>query len=190
MDLNRDGDGNIIGCPNCGARGLRKDGFDYQGKDGSVRKQRYYCYTCKRKTLNPEIVEKSPFSPVDSEMEPDDVSIQYLIDVRKKKYSQKEVYKKSRKLINLDINIDGPIGIAHFGDPHIDDDGTDISQILMYTDLINKTEGLFGGNLGDIQNNWIGRLAHLYGQQSTSAKESWRLTEFFVNKVDWLYLIA
>jgi hypothetical protein len=56
--------------------------------------------------------------------------------------------------------------------------------------IINKTEGMFAGNLGDIQNNWIGRLAYLYGQQSTSAKESWRLTEYFVNKMDWLYLIA
>ena len=36
----------------------------------------------------------------------------------------------------------------------------------------HKTDGLFGGNLGDIQNNWIGRLQALYGQQSTSAKES------------------
>ena len=56
--------------------------------------------------------------------------------------------------------------------------------------MINKTEGLFGGNLGDVQNNWVGRLAILYGQQSTSAKESWRLTEHFVNSVNWLYLVA
>ena len=60
MELKRDGEGNIIGCPHCGARGLRKDGFDYQSK-GTSKKQRYYCYTCKRKTLNPEVVEKSPF---------------------------------------------------------------------------------------------------------------------------------
>ena len=35
----------------------------------------------------------------------------------------------------------------------------------------------------------IGRLQALYGQQSTSAKESWRLTEHFVNH-EWLYLVA
>ena len=60
----------------------------------------------------------------------------------------------------------------------------------MLCNLVNKTDGLFGGNLGDIQNNWIGRLQALYGQQSTSAKESWRLTEHFVNQVEWLYLVA
>ena len=57
-------------------------------------------------------------------------------------------------------------------------------------DILNDTEGMYCGNLGDIQNNWIGRLASLYGQQSTSAKESWKLTEYFVNKVNWLYLVA
>ncbi len=60
----------------------------------------------------------------------------------------------------------------------------------MYTDIINNTEGMFAGNLGDIQNNWVGRLSALYGQQSTSAKESWKLTEYFVNKLNWLYLVA
>tara|TARA_Y100000361_G_C11022386_1_gene270275 strand:- start:39 stop:707 length:669 start_codon:yes stop_codon:yes gene_type:complete len=57
-------------------------------------------------------------------------------------------------------------------------------------DALNDTEGMYCGNLGDIQNNWIGRLATLYGQQSTSAKESWRLSEYFVNRVNWLYLVA
>ena len=55
---------------------------------------------------------------------------------------------------------------------------------------MQNTEGLFGGNIGDNQNNWIGRLARLYGEQSTSAKESWRLTEHFISQVDWLYLVG
>ena len=49
---------------------------------------------------------------------------------------------------------------------------------------------MFGGNIGDNQNNWVGRLARLYGEQSTSAKESWRLTEYFISKVQWLYLVG
>ena len=111
-------------------------------------------------------------------------------EYRQKQYDQKKISKDSKKLININIKINGPIGIAHFGDPHVDDDGTNIAEIYKLCDLINKTDGLFAGNLGDIQNNWIGRLSYLYGQQSTSAKESWRLTEHFVNSVEWLYLIA
>ena len=96
-----------------------------------------------------------------------------LIENRIKKYALKSKAKNAEMMINVKINIDGPVGIAHFGDPHIDDDGTNISELLMHADLVQNTEGLFGGNIGDNQNNWIGRLARLYGEQSTSAKESW-----------------
>jgi hypothetical protein len=113
-----------------------------------------------------------------------------LIENRIKKYALKRNARNAESLINVNINVDGPVGIAHFGDPHIDDDGTNIAELLMHADLIQKTEGMFGGNIGDNQNNWIGRLARLYGEQSTSAKESWRLTEHFISKVDWLYLVG
>ena len=181
----KDGDGNIIGCPKCGARHLRKSGFTYYSKS---KKQVWFCPACSRKTLNPTILEESPFKVED--IDPEFAPIEKLIGHRKKQYSRKLKATKDLKLINIDVGIEGPIGIAHFGDPHVDDDGTDLSQIIFYMNVINKTEGMFAGNLGDIQNNWVGRLAYLYGQQSTSAKESWRLTEYFVNKMDWLYLIA
>lgn len=113
-----------------------------------------------------------------------------LIENRIKKYALKRDARNAENLINVKINVDGPVGIAHFGDPHIDDDGTNIAELLMHADLIQKTEGMFGGNIGDNQNNWIGRLARLYGEQSTSARESWRLTEHFISKVDWLYLVG
>ena len=184
-DIRKDDNGNIIGCPKCGARHLRKSGFTYYSKS---KKQVWFCPACKRKTLNPSILEESPFKVED--IDPEFAPIEELIGHREKQYSRKEKAKKDLKLINIDVGIKGPIGIAHFGDPHVDDDGTDLSQIIFYMNAINKTEGMFAGNLGDIQNNWIGRLAYLYGQQSTSAKESWRLTEYFVNKMDWLYLIA
>jgi hypothetical protein len=121
---------------------------------------------------------------------PETIPIEELINERKIKFSRKQEYYNDSKLINVKVNIDGPIGIAHFGDPHIDDDGTDIEALIEHAELCEKTEGLFAGNVGDLQNNWIGRLAHLYGQQSTSAKESWILTEHFLNITPWLYLVG
>ena len=184
-DIRKDADGNIIGCPHCGSRSIHKSGFLYRA---STKKQQWKCTACGRKTVAPTIIEENEFKVHD--VDPDHIPIDQLIEHRKKQYKQKAISKKSKKLVGIDINIDGPIGIAHFGDPHVDDDGTDISQILHYMSIINNTKGMFAGNLGDIQNNWIGRLSALYGQQSTSAKESWRLTEYFVNKLNWLYLVA
>ena len=184
-EFTEDNDSNIIGCPFCGSRALRRDGWNYY-KDS--KKQMWLCYGCHRKTLKPTILEKSPFTR--EQTEPDDLPIGDIIEHRKKQFTQKVKSKQSKKLINIDVGLDGPVGIAHFGDPHVDDDGTDIAQIMHYVTMLKKCEGMYCGNLGDIQNNWVGRLSFLYGQQSMSAKESWRLTEYFVNQIDWMYLVA
>lgn len=125
-----------------------------------------------------------------TELPPEDVGIDELINWRKKQFSQKQKYKLAAKLREVKINKDGPIGIVHFGDPHIDDDGTDICMLEKHMDIVNQTDGLFGANLGDLQNNWIGRLARLWAAQSTSSKQAWQLTEWMCKKVNWLYLVG
>ena len=70
-----------------------------------------------------------------------------------------------------------------------DDDGTDIGLIESHVQLLKNTEGLFGANIGDTTNNWMGRLARLYAEQSTSAKQAWQLAEWFIRSVDWLYFL-
>ena len=55
--------GDIIACPkeSCGSRAMRKDGFQYWA---SKKRQRWYCYSCGKKTLNPAIVEEAPFDRI------------------------------------------------------------------------------------------------------------------------------
>ena len=126
------------------------------------------------------------FTPV-----PDnDIPIEELIEHRKRQFSHKREHEEASKLIPIDIKLKGAIGILHFGDPHVDDDGTDLEALERHTALVNKTEGMFGVNVGDTTNNWVGRLARLYADQSTSAAQAWRLAEWFVGRCDWLYMIG
>lgn len=118
-----------------------------------------------------------------------DLTIDELRAARRKVFQRKDEGAKARKLIPVTVNIPGPIGILHFGDPHIDDDGCDFPRLEADVDLVNKTEGLFAGNVGDLHNNWIGRLARLYANQSTTAKQAWMLVEWFVQSVAWLYIV-
>jgi len=113
-----------------------------------------------------------------------------LVERRKRQFKQKNAYHEARKLIPIRIKLDGPIGICHMGDPHVDDDGTDLELLESIADTINKTPGMYGASVGDMSNNWVGRLARLYAEQSTSAAEAWQLVEWFVGKVNWLYLIG
>ena len=120
----------------------------------------------------------------------DDIPIEQLVELRKKQFKHKREHEEASKLIPVKINIRGPIGIWHAGDPHVDDDGTDIEALEKHTDLVRKTEGLFAANVGDTTNNWVGRLAKLYAEQSTSASQAWKLAEWFIRRCDWLYMIA
>lgn len=133
-------------------------------------------------------VAPKPFEhpPIPSERVP----VEELIERRKRQFSQKAAHEEATKLRQVKVRLDGPIGILHFGDPHVDDDGTDVAALEAHTALVNKTEGLFAANVGDTTNNWVGRLARLYAEQSTSAVEALDLAEWFIGRCDWLYMIS
>jgi hypothetical protein len=88
------------------------------------------------------------------------------------------------------VAVEGPFGVMHMGDPHVDDNGTDIAVLEQHVAVCNRTEALFAANVGDYANNWVGRLARLYGEQSVSAAEAWVLVEWLIRSTHWLYLIG
>jgi hypothetical protein len=155
-----------------------------------LKKMKEKGYIVPESTYQPgrQVVDKGDyeFTPLPD----DDVPIEELIAQRKRKFQHKREHEEASKLIPIKIKMAGAIGILHFGDPHVDDDGTDIEALERHTDLVNRTEGLFAANVGDTTNNWVGRLAKLYGEQATSASQAWRLAEWFVNRCDWLYMIG
>ena len=118
--------------------------------------------------------------------------VEDLVKRRKQQYKQKASYEKARNLINCTVRIDGPIGLHTFGDPHLDDDGTDLDAVERHTKIVNSSDAIFAINSGDSTNNWVGRLGHLYSEQSTSAPEAWQLTEWFVSGLrgHWLFMIS
>jgi len=118
-----------------------------------------------------------------------DMSVEELVEWRKRQYERKKQAEEKNRLIDVKVKIGGPIGILWFGDPHVDDDGTDLAMIESHARLVRETEGLFGANIGDTTNNWVGRLARLYAEQSTTAAQAWKLAEWFIKQVDWLLVI-
>lgn len=122
---------------------------------------------------------------------PDEIDVADLVARRKKQFIQKAAHEEATKLVPIKVRVDGPIGILHFGDPHVDDDGTDIEALERHARLVATTEGMLAANIGDTTNNWTGRLARLYAEQSTSAAEACALAEWFVTLTkDWLYHVG
>jgi hypothetical protein len=120
----------------------------------------------------------------------DDLPVEEIIAMRKREFERKKLREEATKLIPISIKIPGPIGILHFGDPHLDDDGTDIGEAFRHAELTRTVEGLFGANLGDTTNNWVGRLKGLYAQQNMGRKRAIKVAEHFIKSARWLYIIA
>jgi hypothetical protein len=152
--------------------------------DGMTPKQWNASWRARRKNPNPDISFDLPSSP--------DPSAEELIERKLHDFKRKQEYEDQRKEILIKVNKTGPIGILHLGDPHVDDDGCDWSALLRDIEIIEKTPGMLAANIGDSTNNWVGRLAHLYGQQSSTAREAWVMAEWLFRRLSskWLYLIA
>lgn len=119
-------------------------------------------------------------------------SIEELIERRVLESQRRKALEEENQLIQINLLDPGPIGILHFGDPHVDDPGCDFEKLRDHVRLVKRTDGLYCGNVGDSTNNWTGRLAKLHANQGTTAREAWRLVEWLVGELSgkWLYLIG
>ena len=112
-----------------------------------------------------------------------------LIERRLAEFDRVKAAHVASRIMDVFVADDLPIAVTNFGDPHLDDPGTDLRQLISDTNVVNATDGMYAGCIGDLQNNWIGRIAHLWGQQETTAEQSWQLVEWWIHEVKrWLYL--
>ncbi len=127
--------------------------------------------------------------PVEAEGEEDNLQpIEDLISARVKasQYKSKKAKKHQR---NLTFPAE-PIGVIVFGDPHIDNDGCDWETLFEHIELANSMEGVLACCVGDVQDNWIGRLAKLYANASITASDGWRLSRWFLESMQWLAIVG
>lgn len=120
----------------------------------------------------------------------EDVSAAELWEHRKNRYKRKAEAKEANREAVFSVQGSEPIGLLFFGDPHVDDDGTDLELLERHAELTREVDGLYGVNLGDTTNNWVGRLARLYAEQGTTASEAWVLAEHWLRSVDWLFMVG
>lgn len=113
-----------------------------------------------------------------------------LLARRSKQFARKKDAKEARHLVPVTVHLDGPVGVCFPGDPHLDDDGTDIDLIREHNRIILGTDGLFALLMGDFTNNWIGNLARIYAQQGCTASEAWVLAEWYIRELEPKILAA
>ena len=189
VDLQRDDDGNILQCPKCSSTYLIKRG---KARNTQSLPQRYQCRDCEFRTVHPKKSMKNKNYKLENTFKEDEISTEDLVKLRLDNFERKEKREKNEEFLNVTIRDEKPIGLYIMGDPHIDDDGCDIPAVIKHLDITNKTDGMFACNVGDLQNNWARRtkLAGLWAEQSTTAEQSWQLTEWLIKYTDWIFIVA
>jgi hypothetical protein len=115
--------------------------------------------------------------------------IEALIARQTDTYHRKTTAAAKRRLAHIRVPDGLPIGLCHMGDPHLDDDGCAWPELLRTVETISKTEGMYAGCVGDLANNWVGRLEKLYKHQAATIEDATRLQRWFVKSLPWAYMI-
>lgn len=99
--------------------------------------------------------------------------------------------KAAEKWMPFKLDETRPFAIVWFGDPHLDDDGCNWPLLRRDIALAANTPGCYAACIGDITNNWVGRLMRLYAEQNTSRARARALARWFLNDagVPWLFWV-
>jgi hypothetical protein len=90
--------------------------------------------------------------------------------------------------MEIKVKSNKPIGICFMGDPHIDNNGCNWPLLRRDIKILEDTDGLYACNIGDLTDNWVGRLVRLYADQEMSKKQAWKLAKYLLKDCDikWL----
>lgn len=125
--------------------------------------------------------------PLPDDGEPD---AETLIAQLTARHAQRKVHDEASRLRQVQIHTPGPIALAFFGDPHVDDPGCAWGDLERDVTICRDTPGLCAIGVGDHRNNWIGRLMALYANQEVTSKQSIVLIEWLFSQIPWLLNIG
>lgn len=111
-----------------------------------------------------------------------------LIDQACKRFASHLAAREARRWMEIKIKSNQPIGVCLVGDPHIDNNGCNWPLLREHIKLLETTPGMYAVGIGDLTDNWVGRLVRLYADQEMSKKQAWKLAKYLLRgtKIQWL----
>lgn len=109
-----------------------------------------------------------------------------LISALAARHRERKAYHDAKALRDVQVHMDGPIAVAFFGDPHVDDPGCAWGDLERDVSICRDTVGMMAVDVGDNSNNWVGRLMRLYADQEVTSKQALTLIEWLMTALPWL----
>lgn len=134
-------------------------------------------------------VEAAPPAPTLPDFPDDDIPPEKIIDLMCQRYSKRAEHKASKKWFRIQMPDDRPFALWWWGDPHLDNNGTDWPLLKRHAELA-RADGVYSVNLGDTLDNWphASRLIRLYAHSDTSVETARKLARWFIRDsgIRWL----
>lgn len=129
--------------------------------------------------------------PEAAPLPPPDLSTEEVLNLMSRRFELRSAHAAAKRWRRYTVPTSGPYALMFFGDPHVDDDGCNWNLLQDHCALARETPNLYGVSVGDVTNNWVGRLMRLYGEQETSRNTAWRLTKWLLQESGvpwWLWI--
>jgi UDP-2,3-diacylglucosamine pyrophosphatase LpxH len=136
---------------------------------------------------------EAPRAPMSPRFDPppipaDDIPVEQLIDQLAERFERRAENAAAKRWMRFALHDAGPYVLAFVGDPHLDDNGCNWPLLKRDVELMRRPH-VHGIMLGDVTNNWSGKLQRLYAHQDVSRDRAWKLAEWFWQAVPWLLLV-
>lgn len=118
----------------------------------------------------------------------DDVPVEQLIEQLSERFERRAENAEAKRWMRFALKDAGPYLLAFVGDPHLDDNGCNWPLLRRDVALMG-TPHVHGVMLGDVTNNWSGKLQKLYAHQDVTRDRAWKLAEWYFRAVPWLMLL-
>lgn len=130
--------------------------------------------------------------PVADVLPDPDLPIEQVLEHRRQAFERKNAHHRAKRWRRFTVPCSGPYALMFFGDPHLDDDGCNLTLWESHVDLAASTDNLFAVNIGDTTNNWVGRLARLWANQDASAETARRLVKHYLGErgIPWFLWLS
>ena len=91
-----------------------------------------------------------------SELDPEELLEQAAV-----RFERHQIARDARRWMEIKVTSNLPIAVVFVGDPHLDNNGCNWPLLRRDINIMASTPGIHAVNMGDITDNWIGRLVRL-----------------------------
>lgn len=115
-----------------------------------------------------------------------DRPVEELLEHFDNQFKRVHAAKESRKFAEVKITSRGPIMLAAFGDLHADNANTNWPRLKQDLMTLKNTPNTYGIMVGDLRDNWVGRLCREFAKQTVTQSETLKIIEWILAQHNWL----